>query len=29
MAAAEQEKGFVFKGRFSRGIDLNLLKEKM
>ncbi|MBS6996275.1 MAG: hypothetical protein KH123_06475 [Azospirillum sp.] len=29
MAAAEQEKGFVFKGRFSKSIDLNLLKENM
>ena len=27
--AAEQEKGFVFKGRFSKSVDINHLKENM
>lgn len=29
MTTAEQEKGFVYKGRFSQSIDLNQLKKNM
>ena len=29
MAAAEQEKGFVFKGRFSKSIDWNIARQNI